>query len=65
MNVRIDYDCCTSCAACVEHCPGEVLAMDDEERPFERYPDDCWYCGVCAVECPVGCITVVFPYLVR
>jgi len=49
----------------VEYCPGHVLALDDADRPYERYPDDCWYCGVCQVECPENCITVIFPYLIR
>ena len=47
MNLAIDLDCCTACGACVEHCPGHVLAADDQGMPFEKYPDDCWYCAVC------------------
>ena len=65
MNLLIDYDCCTGCGACVDCCPGHVLAMSAEDRPHEKYPDDCWYCGVCAIECPVACITIIFPYLIR
>jgi NAD-dependent dihydropyrimidine dehydrogenase PreA subunit len=65
MNLSIDFECCTGCGACAEYCPGHVLAMGSEDRPYEKYPDDCWYCGVCQEECPAGCIRILFPYLVR
>lgn len=65
MNLSIALERCIGCGACVEYCPGHVLDMDGEGSPFERYPDDCWYCGVCQVECSAGCITLLFPYLVR
>jgi len=65
MNLKIDLDCCTRCGACVNFCPGHVLAQDEGEKPYERYPQDCWYCGVCEVECPARCVEVIFPYLIR
>jgi len=65
MNLSIDTECCIGCGACAQYCPGHVIAMDEEDRPYEKYPDDCWYCGVCQAECPVDCIRILFPYLVR
>jgi NAD-dependent dihydropyrimidine dehydrogenase PreA subunit len=65
MNLQFDLDSCTRCGACVHHCPGHVLASNEEGDPYEKYPEDCWYCGVCQAECPMACITVIFPYLVR
>lgn len=65
MNLLIDEKTCIRCGACVEHCPGDVLYLDEEGLPLEKYPDDCWYCGVCQVECPVECIQLLFPYLIR
>ena len=65
MNLSIDTDCCTACGLCVEYCPGHVLARGEDGLPFEKYPMDCWYCGVCQVECPSECIEVIFPYLIR
>jgi len=65
VNLLIDEKTCIRCGACVEHCPGDVLYLDEENLPFEKYPDDCWYCGVCQAECPVECIELLFPYLIR
>lgn len=65
MNLAIDLECCTGCGACVAFCPGQVLAMDDTGHSFEKYPDHCWYCGVCQVECGAECINMLFPYLIR
>jgi len=65
MNLSIDTDVCVSCGTCVVVCPGHVLALDDTEKPFEKYPDDCWYCGCCMADCPAQCIRVIFPYLIR
>lgn len=65
MNLSIDLECCIGCGACAEYCPGHVIAMNEENHPYEKYPDDCWYCGVCQAECPADCIQMLFPYLVR
>ncbi len=29
--------------------------------PVIRYPDECWYCGLCDSICPTNAITVIFP----
>ncbi len=26
-----------------------------------RYPDECWHCRACALDCPVGAITMRYP----
>lgn len=47
-------DGCIGCVICVNMCPGDVLAMDDEKNvAYVAYPEECWYCGVCRIECPV------------
>ena len=25
------------------------------------YPDECWHCGVCRMDCPERAVTIVFP----
>ncbi len=65
MNLSIDLDSCVSCGTCAEICPGHVLALDEADNPFEKYPDHCWYCGCCQADCPSRCIEILFPYLIR
>ena len=53
---------CTGCGTCVDMCPGDVLALDEEKGlAYVAYPDECWYCGVCRIECPVEVVTYDFP----
>lgn len=53
---------CTGCAICVDMCPGDVLALDEEKcLAYVAYPDECWYCGVCRIECPGEAVTYEFP----
>lgn len=65
MNLEINTDLCIACGTCVKVCPGHVLAEGRDGQPFEKYPDDCWYCGCCQADCPVDCISILFPYLIR
>jgi ferredoxin len=30
-------------------------------KPIMARPKECWHCGVCEFECPVGAIDVVLP----
>ncbi len=53
---------CTGCGICVDTCPGDILAMDEDEGvAYVAYPDECWYCGVCRIECPVEAVVYEFP----
>ena len=62
MPAVIDVDKCSGCGICDEICPGDLIHMDHEtDKAVIRYPDECWYCGSCRVECPEEAITYVFP----
>ena len=55
-------DECIGCNVCVDMCPGDVLQPDAERNiPQVAYPEECWYCGVCRLECPVNVVTFEFP----
>lgn len=55
-------DNCIGCAICVDMCPGDVLEMNaSHTKPVVVYPDECWYCGVCRLECSVDAVTYQFP----
>lgn len=32
----------------------------DEEGPVVRYPEECWHCGCCRLECPNGYLGIRF-----
>jgi NAD-dependent dihydropyrimidine dehydrogenase PreA subunit len=65
-NRAVDFDpaVCNGCNRCVEICRSDVL-MPSPERgapPIVLYPDECWYCGTCVLECPKsGAITMRHP----
>jgi len=55
-------DGCIGCVDCVDLCPGDVLAMDAKtNKAVVVYLDECWYCGVCRMDCPVDVVRFEFP----
>ncbi len=61
MPAVIDSSKCTGCGICDEICPGDVIHINEEGiRAEVRYPDECWICGSCRMECPEDAITYTF-----
>ncbi len=52
---KIDLGSCTGCGSCVEACPSDVLAMENDLAQVAN-PDACIECEICADECPVEAI---------
>ena len=48
---------CNSCELCMIYCSDAAITRADEGR-FDIKLDYCKGCGVCAAECPRGCITM-------
>lgn len=50
----IDAEVCNGCNRCVNICMMDVLYPHPEKGkpPIILYPDECWYCGCCVMECP-------------
>jgi NAD-dependent dihydropyrimidine dehydrogenase PreA subunit len=38
-----------------------IYADESSNDPVIKYPDECWHCGSCRQDCPVGAIRIVFP----
>ena len=57
-----DAACKQGCTICDYFCPGDIIyRIAPDQLPVVKYPDECWYCGICADKCPTNAITVVFP----
>jgi NAD-dependent dihydropyrimidine dehydrogenase PreA subunit len=66
--VRFNPDICTGCNTCVETCQIDVYIPHPEQGrpPIILHPEECWYCGCCAVDCPCpGAIQFNFPLPLR
>jgi Pyruvate/2-oxoacid:ferredoxin oxidoreductase delta subunit len=53
----IDQDACTGCGTCVEWCPTEAIALNDD-GVAERDEKACFGCGVCSRFCPDSAISL-------
>jgi len=56
---QIDRDACTGCRRCVEVCPTQALAQNDEKASL-LYPERCTYCVACQDICPENAIALPF-----
>jgi len=56
---------CTGCNRCVDACPIDIFlpAAQKNETPTVAYPDECWYCGCCVMECPAKAIVFRHPLM--
>lgn len=58
----IDKNTCDGCGICEKICPGDILAMEDEPLlALVAYPEECWHCGACSLDCPEESITIHIP----
>ncbi|MCL5265817.1 MAG: 4Fe-4S binding protein [Chloroflexi bacterium] len=62
MPPRIDAAKCNGCGTCDRHCPIDVIELDKGKRlAVVKYPDECWHCGSCRLDCKEGAVEIVFP----
>lgn len=56
---------CIGCNRCMEACQIDVMLPGEKKgkHPIVAYPDECWYCGCCVMECPTGAIKLHHPLM--
>ena len=59
----IDGKLCNLCGICYDVCPQDVFAFERErgQAPAVSYPQECWYCGACVVDCPQMAVSLTLP----
>ena len=60
----IDEEKCTACGTCAKVCPQDVFwGSVNKETPTITYPEECWHCNSCVLDCPVeGAIYLRTPF---
>ncbi|MBW1996482.1 MAG: ferredoxin family protein [Deltaproteobacteria bacterium] len=56
----IDRELCTGCGTCEDICPGDIIRMNGDE-PEVAYPEECFHCGACFLDCPEEAISYRIP----
>lgn len=49
---------CIDCGICIDVCPHEVFAWQENDEVFLQDKDRCMECGACAMNCPVNAVEV-------
>lgn len=58
----IDEEKCIGCTTCANVCTMDVFGPAvPKQVPQIRYPDECWHCRACVMDCPVGTIDMRYP----
>lgn len=50
-HVIVKKEWCKGCGICVEFCPRNVLALEEEKIKIQN-PEECITCGLCELRCP-------------
>jgi formate hydrogenlyase subunit 6/NADH:ubiquinone oxidoreductase subunit I len=61
--IVIDEKLCNGCNTCVNICRLDIMLPNQEKGkpPLVLYPDECWFCGCCASDCPTHALVVEYP----
>ena len=59
----INEDKCIKCDKCVDICSEDVFFGSEKKMfPVVAYPEECWHCNACVMDCPVpGAIKLRIP----
>ncbi|MFC1945427.1 ferredoxin family protein [Chloroflexota bacterium] len=58
----IDKAKCNGCGICANICPCDVyFGSEPKDIPVIRYPEECWHCNACVIDCPKEAIRLRIP----
>ncbi len=61
----INQELCVKCGLCAQICPLDVIKVEknvqNEKQIVVKYPDECWHCRACAIDCPKQAIKLRYP----
>lgn len=58
----IDIKKCNHCGICAEICPTDVFRIyGKDEPPDVKYPEECWHCNACVLDCKQSAIILRIP----
>ena len=63
MPPLINESKCIRCGLCAEICPLGLFRFDKASGnpPEVAFPDECWHCNSCVLDCPKKAITLRVP----
>ena len=59
----INRDRCTGCGTCAMICNSHIFSHQRHENkvPEVKFPEECWHCNSCVLDCPAGAVTLRMP----
>jgi adenylylsulfate reductase subunit B len=65
MAPKIDRNRCDNCQVCYDICQCDVFTLDGMGIVQVNYPDECWHCCACEIDCPQGAIDIELHYMMK
>ena len=59
MPILVNKDWCKKCQICMELCPKELIAMDEDGFAVLKEPEQCNECAICSWVCPDFAIEII------
>ena len=58
----INAEKCNACGVCADICPTDVFHVEEKKTvPSVRYPEECWHCNSCVLDCKQRAIELRIP----